>query len=244
MDDKGLVSVIIPVYNGERYLREAIESILAQTYRVYEIVLIDGKSTDGTEKIAKSYQQVRYISQIGHGLADAWNLGIEVAGGEFIAFLGYDDLWEPDKLRLQVDFLTTHPDTQCVYSRVKFFLAKDETTPPGFKERLLEGDHVGCMPEALLVRKCLFDLIGTFNPDLSITSDVDWFARAKDHHIAMGVIPRVLVHRRIHQNNLSIRPSSAAASNREMLRIMKQTIDRKRKQTPAAGRKGDGDHEG
>jgi hypothetical protein len=97
--DNPMVSVIIAVRNGERFLRLAIESVLAQTYRPFEIVVIDGHSDDQTAAIAGSFPEARVVPQAGRGVADAYNLGIESAKADFIAFLSHDDLWTPDKLR-------------------------------------------------------------------------------------------------------------------------------------------------
>lgn len=119
--EKPLVSVIMAVKNGERFLAEAIESVLSQTYEPYEIIVVDGQSTDRTEKIAKSYKPVRYIRQTGKGVADAYNVGIDAARGEFVAFLSHDDLWAPNKLSVQVDYLIGQPEIQYTVAKAKFF---------------------------------------------------------------------------------------------------------------------------
>src|SRR2546426_10667200 len=96
---ESLISCIVPVFNGERYLHETLNSILAQTYRPLEIIVADDGSTDGTRTIVASYgQQVRYLWQLNAGPAAARNLGLTAAKGEFIAFLDADDLWHPEKL--------------------------------------------------------------------------------------------------------------------------------------------------
>ena len=98
-----LISCIVPVYNGERYLGEAIESILKQSYRPTEIIIADDGSTDGTASIAARYgKQVRYLRQANAGTAAARNLGMRAAEGEFFAFLDADDVWPSDKLDRQM----------------------------------------------------------------------------------------------------------------------------------------------
>jgi glycosyltransferase involved in cell wall biosynthesis len=104
-----LVSVIVPVYNGERYLSAALESIFAQDYHPFEVIVVDDGSGDSSAAIAKSFKSVQYIYQTNQGIANAWNLGIDASKGELIAFLDCDDLWTPNKLRLQVDYLVNHP---------------------------------------------------------------------------------------------------------------------------------------
>ncbi|MBI4573499.1 MAG: glycosyltransferase family 2 protein, partial [candidate division NC10 bacterium] len=105
-----LVSVILPVYNGERFLAAAIASILAQDYQPIEVIVVDDGSTDGTAAIARSFQGVRYLYQPNQGPAFARNAGIAVARGAFIAFLDADDLMVPTRLSVQAGYLLAHPE--------------------------------------------------------------------------------------------------------------------------------------
>ena len=220
-----LVSVIIPVKNSERYVGSAIESVLQTNYSPFEIIVVDGQSVDGTADIVKSFPAVRHVFQKGRGLADAWNQGIAAAEGELVAFLDSDDLWAPEKLRLQVACLTGDPDLQYVISRFKFFLEPGYPVPVGFKKELLEGDHLGRIPGTLLARRSLFAEIGNFNADISIAADVDWFVRAKDRGIKMGIVPEILLYKRVHDANLS---SNADKNNQELLSLLRQSITRGR----------------
>ncbi|WP_017655072.1 glycosyltransferase [Fortiea contorta] len=221
-----LVSVIIAVQNGEQYLNQAINSIVAQTYPNVEILVVDGKSTDQTEAIAKSYPQVRYLHQTAKGLSDAWNTGINAAKGEMIAFLDHDDYWTPNKLALQVEYLIQHPEVQSAIAHFCFILAHpDQSIPTGFKPQLLQKKLIGRIPGTLLVYKTVFDYIGQFDTNLKIASDVDWFTRAKDQNISLVVIPEVVLYKRVHNNNLS---SNALVNNQELLGILKQSIARQR----------------
>src|SRR3982751_2380169 len=103
-----LVSVIIPVHNGAKYLRAALESVLAQTYSPFEVIVVDDGSVDDSGVIAQSFNDVRYIHQANQGVAAARNHGIEAARGDFFAFLDQDDLWTPEKLTFEVDHLLSH----------------------------------------------------------------------------------------------------------------------------------------
>src|SRR6187549_3720033 len=109
-EERPLVSIIVPVYNGERYLRAALESIFAQTYRPLEVIVVDDGSVDDSGVIAQSFPEVRYIRQENQGVAAARNHGIETARGEFYAFLDQDDLWTPEKLTVQISYLLNDPD--------------------------------------------------------------------------------------------------------------------------------------
>jgi glycosyltransferase involved in cell wall biosynthesis len=226
-----LVSVIIPVKNGERFLASAIQSVLEQDYPCYEIIVVDGQSKDRTATIAKSSRLVRYLYQHGEsGIATARNLGIQAAKGELVAFLSHDDLWAPNKLSSQVDFMTHHPEVQYTITRVKFILAQGCSIPRGFRQELLDGDYVGRMSETLVARRSLFNCIGGFNPDFVVNEDTEWFARTKDNDVLTATIPAVLVFKRIHEENISLSRIGVAWSNETILRIAKESIERKRRQ--------------
>ncbi|MEA5619905.1 glycosyltransferase [Cronbergia sp. UHCC 0137] len=221
-----LVSAIIAVQNGEKYLAQAIDSIVSQTYPKVEILVIDDKSTDRTAAIAKGYPQVVYLRHTGRGLADAWNTGLNAAKGEIIAFLDHDDYWASNKLALQVDYLIQHPEVQAAIAHCCFILADPtQPIPTGFKSKLLQKEQVARIPGTLVVYKTVFDLIGQFDPNLTIASDVDWFARAKDQNISMFVIPEVLLYKRVHNNNLS---ANAIVNNQEILGILRKSIKRQK----------------
>ncbi len=102
MMDLPLVSVVMAVKNAERYLAEALDSVVRQSFSDYEIVVVDGRSTDDSRRIASSYPGVRVIEQEGPGFAQAWNVGIDASRGAFIAILDSDDTWPAHKLARQV----------------------------------------------------------------------------------------------------------------------------------------------
>lgn len=219
-----LVSVILCVKNGERFLREALESVVAQTYCPLEIWVIDGHSTDDSLKIARSFPEVRIVMQTDDGLSNAFNAGIAAATGEFVAVIASDDRWLPEKIALQVAFMQEHPEIDLSITRFRFFLEPGYPIPTGFKSSLLEGDHTGQIMETLLVRRTVFALVGGFDPAYT-AGDVDWFARVKDKGMTMALIPQVMLHKRIHDSNLS---SNTAVNNQELLRILRRSVVRQR----------------
>jgi glycosyltransferase involved in cell wall biosynthesis len=224
-----LVSVIIAVKNGERFLPSAIESVLEQHYRPIEMIVVDGQSVDGTARIARRFKEVRYIYQKSGGVADAYNIGIDAARGELVAFLSHDDVWTRGKLAIQVKYLKDHPEIQYTVGKVRFFLENGQPIPHGFRRHLLRDEHVGHIMETFMARKSLFDWVGKFNPALTSAEDVDWFGRANDQGVPMVVIPQVLLHKRVHENNLSL---TSSANNRNLLKAVKNSIDRKHRQEP------------
>ena len=195
-----LISCIIPAYNGERYLREAIDGILSQTYRPLEIIVVDDGSTDGTADIIASYGgQVRYIWQPNGGLAAARNLGLGAATGEFVAFLDQDDLWHLEKLTRQMERFQARPELEMCVTHMKNFwiegLHKEEAQ---FRNRRLSEPAPGYLTQTLLARRTLFDTVGRFNTAFQHGNDTDWFARAAEQGTATELLQDVLVYRRLH----------------------------------------------
>ena len=110
-----MVSVIIPVYNGENFIREAVENVLSQKYPALEIIIINDGSTDGTEAIIKQLPvDIRYFTQDNNGPAAARNKGIRDASGEFITFLDADDLWPENNLNIMVDAMLRNPEMDVI----------------------------------------------------------------------------------------------------------------------------------
>jgi len=199
--DLPLVSIVIPVYNGSRYLREAIDSALNQTYQNREVIVVnDGSRDDGkTEAIARSYgERIRYFAKENGGVATALNLGITKAKGEFVSWLSHDDAYTPMKLESQMDFLNTLPDNRrkevILYSH--FFLMDESsvvfgryTVPSIPPEKLyqallcemvflspLRRRKFGINGCTTLIPKAVFEKVGYFDEKLRTTQDYDmWF---------------------------------------------------------------------
>ena len=222
--DSPLVSVIVAVKNGERYLAQALESIVQSEYRPIEILVIDGHSTDKTANIARDFPFVRCLRQPTTGIAAAYNFGIQQAKGDFVAFLSHDDVWTQDKLSLQMTYLQEHTTIQYVTAKTKFFVEPDCELPSGVRTEWLEGEHVSHIMETLVARKSVFQSIGTFNEYLSTAEDVDWFARAKDQEVPMMTVPKVLLYKRMHDENLSVQHKQ---NNQNLLNVIKGSLNRK-----------------
>jgi glycosyltransferase involved in cell wall biosynthesis len=226
-EQQPLVSVVIPVYNGARYLRAALESVFAQTYRSFEVIVVDDGSIDDSGKIAQSFPEVHYIRQENQGVAAARNNGIAVARGEFFAFLDQDDLWTPEKLRLQIGHLLSHPDLGYSLTHQQFFLEPGATLPAWFRKELLSSVHTGWVLGTLVVRRTVFDTVGNFSTGYSAANDSDWFFRAKAAGIPMAVVPELLLLKRIHGANDSGRSKEILS---ELLKVVKTSLDRQRSQ--------------
>ena len=223
-----LVSVIIPVYNGARYLRAALESVFAQTYRPLEVIVVDDGSVDDSGDIAQSFPEVRYVRQDNQGVAAARNNAIDAARGEFFAFLDQDDLWTPEKLRLQIGHLLSHPDLGYTLTHQQFFLDPGATLPAWFRKELLASIHTGWVLGTLVVRRTVFETVGNFATGYSAANDSDWFFRAKAAGIPMAVVPELLLLKRIHGANDSGRSKEILS---ELLKVVKTSLDRQRSQS-------------
>ena len=224
-EEHRLVSVIIPVHNGGRYLRAALESVLAQSYHPFEVIVVDDGSTDDSAVIAQGFPEVRYIHQSNQGVATARNNGIEAARGEFFAFLDQDDLWTTEKLKLQIPYLLSHPDVGYTLTQQQFFLDPGATIPTWFRKELLSEVHTGWVLGTLVVRRAAFEKIGNFATGYSAASDGDWFFRAKAAEVPMAVVPELLLLKRIHGGNESARAKEILA---ELRKVVKSSLDRQR----------------
>ncbi len=230
-----LVSVVTPLYNGERFLAQAIESVLAQTYRPIEIIVVDDGSTDGGADVAKAFDEVHYIHQTNQGQAAAMNAGVETAQGEFLAFLDADDMWTPNKLDVQITYLLEHPDVGYVIAKTLNFIEPGTEPPTRMTKDFQPGVSSLLSPGVVLVRRAVFDRVGPFDNTYYHAKDIDWFVRAKEGGVVMAMAPETLLHRRIHGQNQSCRVDSRTT---DYVRVLKASLDRKRARVSRAGNDG------
>jgi len=142
-----LVSVVIPTYNQPDFLREALESVFAQTFKDYEVIVVNDGSTDGTAELLEQYgDRIRVVTQDNQGIGRARNRGMDAAVGRYIAFLDHDDLWHPSKLETQVAYMRDHPD--CVGNSVPFAYS---SAPNEVAFDLAIRNVDGIVPDALQV---------------------------------------------------------------------------------------------
>jgi glycosyltransferase involved in cell wall biosynthesis len=226
--EASLVSCIVPVFNGERYLREALDSILAQTYRPLEIIVADDGSTDGTVAVmAGSGSEVRYLFQPNAGPSSARNLGLSAARGAFIAFLDHDDLWHAEKLARQIARFRARPELDLCVTHARMLWIPELAHEQAHYQDHPRGQVVaGYTSGTLLARRTLFDTVGHFNPELWFGDAMDWFLRAARRGVVMELLPDVLLYHRMHHNNHTRR--QAAASRDEFLEIVKASLDGRR----------------
>jgi glycosyltransferase involved in cell wall biosynthesis len=223
-----LISCIVPVFNGERYLREALDSILAQSYRPIEIIVVDDGSTDGTPRIlAGMRSSIRVLQQDDRGPSAARNLGWRSACGDFVAYLDYDDLWHPEKLARQMARFDAHPELDICIAHAQLFWIEELQEEAARLRHQPRSDVVpGYTTGALLARTSVFKAYGEFDSSLWFGDSTEWFLRLADQGAIVELLPDVLLYHRMHKNNHSRR--RMAASKEEFLRIIKTMLDRKR----------------
>jgi glycosyltransferase involved in cell wall biosynthesis len=219
-----LISVIIPIYNGERFLAETIRSVLDQTYAPIEVIAVDDGSTDGSAAIVRSFPDVKYIHQSNQGVAAARNTGVKAAQGDFLAFIDQDDLWTLDKLEKQAAYLQEHADIGYVLSMVQFFLEPGVEKPAWVRDELLVEPRPGYNLGNVLIRRRVFERVGLFDTQYVLASDHDWFVRAKDDGIPMARMPDVMLMKRTHDSN----ESRHTSSRHELLAIHRASVRRQK----------------
>lgn len=219
------ISVIIPVYNGERYLAAAIESVLTQSLPPTEILIIDDGSTDQSLAVAQRYTpQLRCHSLPHGGPGAARNQGVTLAQGDYLAFLDADDLWLPAKLAGQLAYLQEHPKTDMVFGQVEQFISPElpATQQPALPAQpLMTGLHVG----AMLIRRSSFNQVGPFAVTWTIGEFIDWYGRAQMMGLQTAMLPMVVMRRRLHTTNLTRRTQDR---RQDYAKILKAHLDEQR----------------
>jgi glycosyltransferase involved in cell wall biosynthesis len=231
--NRPLISCIVPVFNGEKYLAEALDSILAQTYRPLEVIVPDDGSTDGTAALAARYRdRIRYVRQDNAGAPAARNLGLSIAKGEFVAFLDSDDLWHPEKLQRQMERFEARPELDLSLTYLQnFWISELEKEKARFQDHRLAGALPGYVTQTLLARRSAFDKVGLFNDSLRVGDPADWFLRASEVGLVTEMITDILVYRRMHESNMSMQAATRRMTSPmqdAILRVVKASLDRRR----------------
>ena len=230
-----LVSVIVAAYNAERYIAETLDSIRAQTFRNFEVIVVDDGSTDRTAQIVAGFPEVCYLRQDNHGAASARNKGILLARGSYVAFIDADDLWLPEKLEKQVNYLINHPEANWVYCDVIVFdsdtrrpicrLGDRNPLPSGSVLRKLFLNSFIASPTPLIRRKVVIEA-GLFDETPKMRFWEDWYLwlRIAERH-PIGIVSEPLALLRVHSASAT-QTTSAIAVYESMRRIIEQTVAR------------------
>ncbi len=208
-----VVSVIIPTFNRCEWVREAIDSVLAQTFQTVELIVVDDGSTDKTYDMLMSYRDlIRVIRQSNRGVSAARNQGIALSTGQYIALLDSDDLWLPQKLEIQVDFFLTNPEalicqTDEIWIRngVRVNPGKRHQKPSGM---IFEPSLALCLvsPSAVMMNRSLFDRVGLFNESFPACEDYDMWLRIGCQYPIHLIPDKLVIKRGGHVDQLSRLP--------------------------------------
>jgi len=209
-----LVSVIIPAYNAQQFIAEALDSVFSQTYKNFEVIVINDGSTDGTQKLLERYknkfgEQLIIINQSNQGQVIAKNNGLKVAKGEFIAFLDSDDKWAPEKLQLQLDLMSKSSNIGLCYTEA--ILINEKGAKIGYRqvndlykgkcfERLIMRNNITA--SSVMIRKECIDKVGFYDEKLKTCENWDLWLRISRFY-ELSFIKKPLAYYRIHKGHMS-----------------------------------------
>lgn len=217
------VSVIIPVYNGDRYLAEALQSVIRQTRPAQEILVVDDGSTDHSAEVAEGFPEVRVLKKAHSGLAPTLNLGVSQAGGQVFAFLDADDRWLPDKLALQLSLLEQHPEFDMVFGHACQFSLRQGEGASG--ENFSEPQQAVCK-SAMLIRRESFEKVGEFSESADRHDFLDWYGRALAANLHSAILPDLIAERRVH--DLNVGRIDSATQRRQYLSTLRAIVQQRR----------------
>lgn len=227
-EEPGATSVVVPVFNGARFLAEALDSVRAQSVPVAEVIVVDDGSTDDTAALVEAMGDVTLLRQDNAGPAAARNRGLAHARGEYVALLDADDLWTPDRQEILLGHLLDRPGTDLVIGHQRLLVEPGATLPAWVPE----GDPETLGPADLpfpttgfLARRALFDAVGGFAEDMLHGEDSDWFMRAHDRGAGVARVDDVVLVRRLHGGNLT---HDTDAQRRAFFEVVARRMARRR----------------
>jgi len=225
--DRPLISVLIGAYNAAPYLAEAIESVLTQSYRPFELIVVDDGSTDETAEIARSFgDRLRCARQENAGDGAARNAAVRLARGELFAFMDSDDRSTPDRLELQATALAEDPELDMVFGALREFISPELTPEEQARLRVAKPDPTEArLVNIMLIRREAFERVGPFDEQLTLGSPVDWCARADDANLRSKTLPQLVLERRLHLTNLGRRERDARS---DYIDVIKAALARRR----------------
>ncbi|MGV8056678.1 MAG: glycosyltransferase family 2 protein [Smithellaceae bacterium] len=218
-----LISVIMPVYNGERFIREAIDSVLNQTYQNFEFIIVNDASVDSTQQIINSYHDKRIVSlnlTWNQGVSNARNMGVDLSKGEFIAFADADDLYDLNRLQTQLDFLTKNPTIDVcgsyfvVLENSQEILIKHPLTDQEIKEHFFTENCIG--QPSVMGKSGVFKKF-RYNSTIKVSGDYDLWTRMATGGVVFANVPHPLMKYRLH-------PAQISKTKSTLLHITSKTI--------------------
>jgi len=194
---RNLISVIMPIKNGENYMQEAIDSIKNQKQEI-ELIIVNDGSTDNTEQIAKDNGCIILNHQQSRGQVVAKNTGLKVATGDYIMFCDHDDLLNENAISIMLDEFEKDKELKVVNAKIKDFISSDAKN----KEQQIKHDaYYGCLAGSMLFKKEVFDVIGLFNEEVQAGEIIDLMSKLEKYNLKVKKIDFISSRRRIHDTN-------------------------------------------
>jgi glycosyltransferase involved in cell wall biosynthesis len=220
------VTAAIPVRDGEAYLAEAIESVLAQSRRCDQVVVVDNGSRDRSAEIARGFAPaVEVVHEPRPGIGAARNAALRAARGDLVAFLDADDLWQPEKTALQLAALEAEPRLQLVFGHVRQFVSPELSEAEAEALRVPLAPQPGLYIGAMLARRAAIDAVGPWPEDVRVSDGLSFLLRAKELGLGQAMLAETVTLRRVHGANHSI---GNRDQRTEFAHHLKRSLDRRR----------------
>ena len=220
-----LVSIILPVYNAEEFLKTAIDSVLSQTYQYFELLIINDGSTDNTSNIIQTFNDPRivFINQLSNkGITYRLNEGIKTATGKYIARIDADDIWHPQKLEKQVSYMKHHHDISFLATDFNFLnhngqiIKTIKNSKYHLKKNILKRNLI--CHSSILLKKDIIKHIGKYNPAYEYAEDYDLWIRILSNYNSF-ILPEVLTNYRITNTSISFKHRHKQIINTTKIKI-------------------------
>jgi glycosyltransferase involved in cell wall biosynthesis len=220
------VSVLIPVFNGQDYIADALTSVTTQSFSDFEVIVVDDGSTDDTAAVIAEFghPSVRYVRQDRAGAAAARNRAADLAAGRILAFLDADDLWLPAKLERQCAALDAE-EGDMIFTRLTEFVSPDLPADEAARVKAHPQELEGIIPSTLVVSRSDFEKVGPFDRDIQVGEFIDWFGRAQEAGLRCHVVPEMLARRRIHRTNLG---RGNHGQRQQYAQVLQRMLERRR----------------
>jgi glycosyltransferase involved in cell wall biosynthesis len=219
----GLVSVVMPAFDEQAFIAEALESVLAQTYAPVEVIVVDDGSADRTGEIARACG-AQVVRQEHRGEAAARNAGLAVARGAYWTVFDADDVMPRERLARQVEHLERHPELDMVLGLTEAFVTPGEPRPAHWNPAWDGGPFPGCAG-TMLARRDLVALVGPYDETLHVALDLDWIVRARDLGVGAAHVDALMLRYRIHPGNVTADRTAVSSS---MLGVLRGSLARRR----------------
>jgi glycosyltransferase involved in cell wall biosynthesis len=226
MTSKALVGVVIPTLDGERYLGEAIESVLRQTHQRLDVVVVDNGSTDATRDVARTYApDVRCVALPHRGLGAARNVGVRAVRGDHVAFLDQDDVWADRKLELQLAQFGEPTPPDLVFGHAREFISPEHEPRLANRIRCVIDLRPAALPGTMLASRASIAKVGPFSTRWATNDFMAWLLAARRIGLREVMLADHVLSRRLHDSNFSHR---ADVTRAEYLHVLKESLDRRR----------------